>query len=77
MLQKYFEGGCSKMPNTTSTPPSFTRVLFPLKGNEAKVQEAASKFGIKKFGEYLLYEGYQHQDARNLLSGGVSAWGVA
>ena len=61
------------MRNTQTTPPDFVRVLFPLKGNETKLAEA-SKFGIQQFGDYLLYEGTKHIEARTLLSGGVTAW---
>ena len=56
------------------TPPDFTRVLFPVKGNETNL-EKAKMFGIKQFGEYLLYEGTQQQEAKKILYGGVTADG--
>lgn len=62
------------MMNNTNTPPRFTRVLFPLKGNETRVDEAKERFGVQTyFGEYLLYEGYAPSDVRSFLSGGVCA----
>ena len=65
------------MMNATTTPPDITRAIFPIKGNEAALTEAAISFGVIAFPEtnVILFEGNlkDYHALKETLIGGVTA----
>lgn len=59
------------------TPPDIVRALFPIKGNEAKLTDAAIRFGVVAYpnSNIILYEGdiASLRALKDLLVGGVTA----
>ena len=66
------------MINTENTPPNnFVKAIFPVKGNETAVNNAAISFGIVAYPEknILLFEGNlsDYHSLKDILRGGVTA----
>lgn len=65
------------MNTKTITPPDNVKAIFPIKGNEAKIDEAARKYNIAVYPNYsfILFEGYvqDYHKLRDLLKGGAKA----
>lgn len=65
------------MNTKTITPPENIRAIFPINGNEAKIDEAARKYNIAVYPNFrlILFEGnsQDYNKLRDLLKGGVKA----
>lgn len=65
------------MNTKTITPPDIEKAIFPIKGNEAKITEAAITYGIIVYPDsnIVLFEGTVKElnDIKCMLAGGVKA----
>lgn len=63
--------------NTIITPPDNIKAIFPIKGNEAKITEAAITYGIVVYPDLniALFEGTVKEltDIKCMLTGGVKS----
>ena len=65
------------MMNTTTTPPEHIAAIFPIKGNETSITEAALKFGIIAYPQFNVVHFIgtlnDYHKLKQLLKGGVTA----